>query len=449
MFSAHRSLTKLEPMHRGSPSRSEVALWGAAALFANGSSTDDVFELLERWETTSTAGSLHILGMDARWGMLSVITIDLAEVVHCETLPSIPVAMSVNRVVATRTATDRAIDAGMSLDQARQALRQASNLAPLPLWLFVAGAATCPVALAVIFGGSGVALPLIALAGGLGACLRRGLIGLGGGLLVQDFLAAMIAGLVAGMSAHLLHGTTSLLIAACPCMILLPGPHLLNGALDVIANRLPLGIARLSFAMTVIAALCIGVLAGLALGGEPFPRAGSSVTVPFWIDALAGGAAASCYAIAYATPPRLIAWPGAIGLVGHAMHWLLSVRAHASPAAAAIVASLLVGIVTVPVARHHRLPFACVAFAAVVSMLPGIFIFPAAAGLFAISDQGARASAVLLTGVSANIATSVLVVAALTLGLAVPKAAHDLFRVRARSGERGRRLHPLHHARKG
>ena len=52
------------------------------------------------------------------------------------------------------------------------------------------------------------------------------------------------------------------------------------------------------------------------------------------------------------------------------------------------------------------------------SMLPGVFIFPVAAGMLTISERGVHADRSILTGVFANAATAVLVVAALTLGLA-------------------------------
>ena len=449
-----RSARRLEPdapaaAAGGQQHRSDAALLGAASLFANGSSTDDVIELLETWQFKIWGSSSHLLGVDARWGTLSLLTTGPTDGVGCASYPAVPVALSVNRVVATRIAADQVVNDACSAQVSHEGLRRASNMALAPLWLFVLSAAVCPAALAVIFGAGGSALLLIALAGALGALVRRGLVAIGGGLLTQDFAAALVAGLVAGVGTQLGGGGTSLLVAACPCMILLPGPHLLNGALDMIAYRLPLGIARLGFALTAIAALCLGVLIGLAVTGEPFPQAGPAAAVPLWIDALAGGVAAGCYAVSFATPPRLIVWPAALGLVGHAVHWVMVARAHAAPATAAIIASLLVGIATVPVARRHSLPFACIAFAAVVSMLPGVYIFPAAAGMLTISQTGARADSSILTGVFANASTSILVIAALTLGLSAPKAAHGFLRSGGRAFGRGRKLHLLHHAMKG
>jgi len=35
------------------------------------------------------------------------------------------------------------------------------------------------------------------------------------------------------------------LVAVCPCVILVPGPHVLNGAMDLIAARINLGASRL------------------------------------------------------------------------------------------------------------------------------------------------------------------------------------------------------------
>jgi hypothetical protein len=58
--------------------------------------------------------------------------------------------------------------------------------------------------------------------------------------------AALIAGIVAAIAASLHEPIATALVAFCPCMVLVPGPHLLNGAIDLVRTRIALGIARLS-----------------------------------------------------------------------------------------------------------------------------------------------------------------------------------------------------------
>jgi hypothetical protein len=50
-------------------------------------------------------------------------------------------------------------------------------------------------------------------------------------------------------------------------MVLVPGPHLLNSALDLVNGRIHLGAARLIYATLVIVAIVVGLLLGLALLG--------------------------------------------------------------------------------------------------------------------------------------------------------------------------------------
>ena len=69
-------------------------------------------------------------------------------------------------------------------------------------------------------------------------------------------------------------------------MVLVPGPHFLNGALDLINGRLELGAARLIYAGLIVVAISVGLLLGLALFGVSLPtdpaprRARHSARIP-------------------------------------------------------------------------------------------------------------------------------------------------------------------------
>src|SRR5438094_659612 len=81
------------------------------------------------------------------------------------------------------------------------------------------------------------------------------------------------------------------LVAVCPCMILVPGPHVLNGMIDLAAARIHLGVSRLVFAGLVILAISGGLLLGLQLLGVSLPVGEPGRAVALWLDTIAAGVA--------------------------------------------------------------------------------------------------------------------------------------------------------------
>ncbi|MCD8516473.1 MAG: threonine/serine exporter family protein [Burkholderiaceae bacterium] len=72
-------------------------------------------------------------------------------------------------------------------------------------------------------------------------------------------------------------------------------------------------------------------------------------------------------------------------------------------------------------ARTLKLPFAALAFASVVSMMPGIFVFKFAASLVDIYDAGSEATLTMLLNAVTNGTGAFMIVMAMTFGLIVPK----------------------------
>jgi len=52
-------------------------------------------------------------------------------------------------------------------------------------------------------------------------------------------------------------------------MILVPGPHVLNGAMDLIAARINLGASRLVYGGLIILVISVGLLLGMAFSPSP------------------------------------------------------------------------------------------------------------------------------------------------------------------------------------
>ena len=105
-------------------------------------------------------------------------------------------------------------------------------------------------------------------------------------------------------------------------MVLVPGPHFLNGMLDLIRGRINLGATRLIYAVLVVVAISMGLLLGLALLGVSLPVDPVGRTVPLWHDVIAAGLAVACYSVFFSTPLRMLPWPVVVGTVAHALRWV-------------------------------------------------------------------------------------------------------------------------------
>jgi uncharacterized membrane protein YjjB (DUF3815 family) len=184
--------------------------------------------------------------------------------------------------------------------------------------------------------------------------------------------------------------------------------------------RIPLGLARLTYASLIILAISTGLLIGLALGGTTLPPAAPGRFAPLLSDTIAAGVAVAAYSSFFSMPWRLLPVPVVIGMAAHAVHWAAMVGAGLSPEMAALLSCLLVGTLITPIADRLRLPFAALAFASVVSLIPGVFLFRMAGGLVELV-QGGDADARLVAVVIADAGQAFLIMLTMTVGLIVPK----------------------------
>jgi len=332
------------------------------------------------------------------------------------------------KILAANDVIDDLCDGRIDAAAARAALDVAARRPPVSLVRFVVAAATGAAALGVIFGVSHpITLLLIALSAGVGACIRRWLAGRSHNAFVQPLAAALLAGLVGAVAERLRLSSALLYVSVCPCMILVPGGHVLNGAIDLVRARIALGASRLLFASMVILVICVGLLCGLALGGADLPVSGASPPAPFGYDVVAAGIAVSAFGSFFAMPWRMLPIPIAIGMLAHALRWVAIAVAGTSVQAGALVACLFVGTIATPVASHLRLPFAAFAFASVVSMIPGVYLFRMAGGIVAVSSLGLKAPPELLPATFADASTALLIIMAMTFGVIVPRMCIEYF----------------------
>jgi uncharacterized membrane protein YjjP (DUF1212 family) len=400
--------------------RSNLILAFARVLYINGESTHQTLGAAERLS--------NCLGFRAtifpRWGELEVQTED-TEGKFISAIEAAPSGVDMDRVASTLRGVEDLCGGRLTLASAMEAISRIADAPPAPTWLFTLAAAVGAVALAVLFGvGHVTAAALIFGSAAAGAVLRRTLARYSTNVFLQPFSASLVAGVVGALAVRYELSSSLRLVAVCPCMVLVPGPHFLNGMLDLIRGRMNLGAARLIYAVLIVVAISTGLLLGLALLGVSLPVDPTGRAVPLWHDVIAAGVAVACYSIFFSSPLNMLPWPVAVGTAAHALRWFVLTALGASAATGAFVACLTVGVIIAPVSRRWRMPFTAIGFASVVSMMPGVFMFRMASGLVQLTNSPQRTWE-LMAATLADGSIAVLIILAMSFGLIVPKLIID------------------------
>ncbi len=276
-------------------------------------------------------------------------------------------------------------------------------------------------ALATLLGADGAAAGVAGVAAGLGLLVRQELGRRHFSLLALPLTAALVGAALGGLAIQFGWTRTPELVLIVPALVVVPGPHLINGLLDLIDNHLPMSLARLGLAAGVLLAAALGVVLGLKLTvtDPTFPgSAGRAEQLTLWLDLLLAGAVACGFGVFYNTAWGHLWMAAAGGMAGHGLRYL-ALQAGYPLDTATFAGGLVVGATSACLARWSRTPVAVIAFAGAVTMVPGLDAYRSLGGALRLARQTEAPDPAAATAAVGNAFEAALVLGALTLGLLI------------------------------
>jgi uncharacterized membrane protein YjjP (DUF1212 family) len=316
------------------------------------------------------------------------------------------------------------------LDQVRRGdLEPAAALAQLdrveadtprhPRWVAILVLGVAAASLAALLGADVGAAAVAGLATGLGLLARQELGRRHFSLLVLPLTAALIGAVLGGLAIRLGWTQTPGLVLIVPALMLVPGPHLINGVMDLIDNYLPMSMARLGLAGGILLASALGIVLGaeLTLPGPFLPDPGASGDhLNLVSDMVLAGIVTCGFAVFYNATWRQVGMAVVGGMVGHGLRFL-ALEGGCRLEVATFLGGLAVGVVSGWMARSSKTPVAVIAFAGAVTMMPGLNIYRALGGTLRLARLMNETDPAALAGTLGNASQACLVVSGLALGL--------------------------------
>ncbi len=310
------------------------------------------------------------------------------------------------------------------------------NTPPQPCWIvaFLLGVAAA--SLARIMGADYGTIAIVGLSSAVGLLARKKLGRRHLSLLALPFTAAFIGAALAGIAIRFGWTNTPGLALIVPSLMLVPGPHLLNGLFDLVDNHVSMSVARLALATGILFASAAGVILGIVLTLSVIPSAGQTAVedhLNLPLDMLFAGVVTCGFAVFYNASWQQTFLAVIGGMVGHGTRFLALERGIRIEMAT-LLGALAVGAVAASIARYYKTPVAVIAFAGAVTMMPGMQMYRALGGALQIAQLRSEVDSIQISATLSNALQSTLIVAALALGLIIAtRAVSALFGTLART----------------
>jgi uncharacterized membrane protein YjjP (DUF1212 family) len=275
-------------------------------------------------------------------------------------------------------------------------------------------------ALAALLGADGAAIGSSGGSAALGLIARQGVGRRTRTLLLPPFVAALVGAVVGGLVIRAGWTATQNLCLIVPALMLVPGPHLINGIQDLLENEIETGICRLCLATAILLAAALGVVVGawLFIGVATQPSSGGGLVTVALVDIVLAGVASAGFAV-FQNSPWSVVWVSiACGAIGYASR-AVSLASGMGLATASLAACLAIGIAAGIASHRLRLPFASAAFAGAAPLMPGVLIYRSIATAMRMANTGITADPALAVAMLSSFVEAAFVVAAMAIGLVV------------------------------
>jgi uncharacterized membrane protein YjjP (DUF1212 family) len=286
-------------------------------------------------------------------------------------------------------------------------------------WLVALLLGAAAAALAGLLGADAGAAAVVGPATALGLLARQELGKRHYSLLLLPFIAALIGALFGGIAIRLGWTQTPALVLVVPALMIVPGPHLINGLFDLIDNYVPMSLSRFGLAGGILFASALGIVVGveLTLNTPYFPDHGEfGLRLNLLSDMFLAGIVTCGFAMFYNTPWQQL-WMVALGgMAGHGLRFL-AFRAGFWLETATFLGGLTVGGLTAWMGRSRKTPIAVMAFAGAVTMIPGLSLYRALGGALQLARYFDGADSELVAATLGNAFQGCLVVIGLGLGV--------------------------------